>query len=157
MMELQVAKVLRCDCPRTDHALLLLRDREGARGVKVRVGAEVGRAIVAHLAGLTTVGTEVVDLLGAALRALDVQAEAVTLACASDALHAQLRLRTAHGALDVGVDASQAMLTACRLQLPIFVGEPAGTRAAAHDVPSVYRPLLETLDLGSLDAPETTT
>jgi hypothetical protein len=154
MPVLRVTSVSSCACAAGEHAQVLLREAGGAGGVKVRVSAAAGRAILAKLNGIETPCSEALALFHRTLRALEAEPESVLLACTDQTVRAHLRLRTARTALEIAADASQALLVACCLDLPILAGMPAQDGGADTDIPAVYRPLLDALDLGGLDPPE---
>ncbi|HEY8489740.1 MAG TPA: bifunctional nuclease domain-containing protein [Dehalococcoidia bacterium] len=151
MTPVELTRVLPCRCP--EHARVLLHDRAGGRYLQVRVHADVGRAILAALHGVEEPHGHGLDVLRAVLAGLDARAESLTLSSDGERLDARLALRAPGGTVTVALEPCGALLAACRLRLPIFVGEFRGPPPAADGVPEAYRAFLAELDLSVLDGP----
>ncbi|MGD9894777.1 MAG: bifunctional nuclease domain-containing protein [Dehalococcoidia bacterium] len=149
MLQMNVTIVAGCECEQ--HAWVHLRDGTGGRRARVMIDAAVGRAIVSELRGSPSPHAEAVDLLGTSLAALGASAERIELRCADGALSGVLCLRNANGPASAVVDPCHALLTACRMKLPIVMEEADILTASQAAPPAAFHQFLNSLDLSGLD------
>jgi bifunctional DNase/RNase len=149
MLEMNVTIVAGCECDQ--HAWVHLRDGTGGRRARVMIDAAVGRAIVSELRGTPNPHAEAVDLLGTALAALGANAERIELRCTDGALSGVLCLRNADGEASAVVDPCHALLTACRMKLPIIMDEADVLSVSQAAPPAPFHQFLNSLDLSGLD------
>lgn len=149
MLQMNVTIVAGCECEQ--HAWVHLRDGTGERRARVMIDAAVGRAIVSELRGSPSPHAEAVDVLGTSLAALGAHAERIELRCTDGALSGVLCLRNAAGPAFAVVDSCHALLTACRMKLPIVMDEADVTSMSQTSPPAVFHRFLNSLDLSGLD------
>ncbi|HEX2281540.1 MAG TPA: hypothetical protein VHG52_07240, partial [Thermomicrobiales bacterium] len=110
------------------------------------IDAAVGRAIVSELRGSPSPHAEAVDVLGTSLAALGAHAERIELRCTDGALSGVLCFRNAAGLASAIVDPCHALLTACRMKLPIVMDEADVASVSHASPPAVFHQFLNSLD-----------
>lgn len=147
----QVDDLSACACG--DHTILKLINAEGRPRASVRIGAELGRSLLALDAGLVSGPAAAVVSLTDCMRAAGVEPSALVLWRSDDDVRVSLRVESAGAEMDLTVEPGVGFLTARHLRLDILLARsaPAEEESAAETtddrpaIPDVYRPVLDGL------------
>jgi len=111
--------------------------------MRLPVDADIGRAILAEIHGLVNPYSRAIDLMAAAISAMNASPRCLRLVQEGASFQGELAIRTELGIQTIALDPGSALLAACRMDLPLFVPDPPGS----EDIPAVYHSLLDGLDL----------
>ena len=151
MTEVQINRVLPCDCGCASHVRVVLYEPKCVKYLHVRIDAEAGYAILGELNGLTSSCTEGLDLLKSVFSAVGFQAERLIFCNKGQKWSVSLQVRLWNETREVAVEPCSGLLAACRLKVPVFVRSSEEQEPPVEDLPAVYQPLMEELDLDRLE------
>lgn len=151
MIPLELYRVVPCTCGCGTHALALLRNRVNGDYMAVRVDCSTGRILNAALAGLTDEDhAKIAKLMEAILAAMGCNVEYVAMTPECPSGSAFVRLKVESRSREVPVSPCNALLISSLLKASLYdLGD--GRPPIATEVPVVFHPFLETLDLDVLD------
>lgn len=137
LVEVKIHRVCPCAC--NDHVNLMLHDTASDRYVRVRISATAGRAIVSELNGLASAEGEVVDALMSVIAELNGEIAAVRLSTDGKQTWATLDIISGGSVSELSVDASPAMIAACRRNIPVYIQDLEDALSAPpQDIPPAF-------------------